>query len=308
MPLTHPPAPATLSGDVQTIHRLLQSPALVLRRLRDISDGMFIADRLFTATVEATGGAVSYETAETRYTDRAPRAVAPGAGYTKALAGTGTAALASVTKWGQEVDIDDESIGRMRTDVVNRSLQKLANRIVQQVDSVALAAAAAAITQTQSASAAWSNSAADPFLDVMLAVAAIEDLGEGYVPNALFVTKTLEARLVANQKVITGLRRESTNVVTESGEVRQIAGLEVIGVPSAQMPSGVTAMVVDTSQFGFLGFERIPSPGYEGDPATGVQVRTRRADGSVDGWTITGRRPVVPAVAEPNSAVKVTGA
>lgn len=308
MPLYEPPALASLSGDTLTIHRLLQNPTALARRLRTLSDGQFIADQLFTSTVEASGGAVAYETSESIFTDRAPEAVTPGAEYPRALAGISTAALATVTKWGQDVPITDEAIGRMRFPVLDRALIKVTNQMAQQVDTVSLAAAASAITQTQAAAAAWSSGTADPFLDLMLAQAQIEDLGQGYMANRVFVTKTLYARLVANQKVISGLARESSNVVTNSGEVRMIAGLELVAVPSSRMPAGVTVMVADTTQLGFLGYERVPSPEYAGDPATGIEVWSRRNPDANDSWLIRGRRPVVPAVQEPNAGVKVTGA
>jgi hypothetical protein len=73
-----PPTVPTLSGDVLTINRLLQSPTLVQRRLRELADRKFIADQLLTGSVEATGGAVAYEVSESIETDRDPSAVAPG--------------------------------------------------------------------------------------------------------------------------------------------------------------------------------------------------------------------------------------
>jgi hypothetical protein len=308
MPIYEPPAAATLTGDILTIHRLLSNPTALARRLRTISEAQFIADQLFTTTVEASGGAVAYEVSESIFTDRVPEAVTPGAEYPRALAGISAASLATVTKWGQDVPITDEAIGRMRFPVLDRALIKVTNQMAQQVDTVCLAAAAAAITQTQAAAFAWNTATADPFLDLMLAQSIIEDLGQGYMADKVFVTKTLYARLVANQKVISGLARESTNVVTNSGDVKVIAGLELVSVPASRMPSGVTVMVIDTNQFGFLGYENVPSPEYAGDPASGIEVWSRRNPSANDSWLIRGRRPVVPAAQEPNSGVKVTGA
>jgi hypothetical protein len=214
-----PPTVPTLSGDVLTINRLLQSPALVQRRLRELSDRKFIADQLLTGSVEATGGAVAYEVSESIETDRDPSAVAPGGEYERAQSTTGAAQIASVTKYGQDVPITDESVGRYKMNYVERSMRKSVNRTVRFVDTVALAAVASAVTQTQAAVAAWSSASADPFLDIMLADSTVDDLGEGYETNAVFLTAILYARMVANQKVIAGLRRESSNTVTETGEV-----------------------------------------------------------------------------------------
>lgn len=302
-----PPGAPTLSGDVLTINRLLQSPALVQRRLREIADQHFIADRLLTLSPEATGGALQYEVSESIYTDRDPTAVAPGGEYEGALVPLGTAAIASTTKYGQDVRITDESIGRFRMNYVERSLRKAVNRTVKFIDTISLAAVASAVTQTQAATAAWNASGADPFLDISLAEAQIDDLAEGYQPDAVFLTSTLYARLTANQKVIGGLRRESSNTVTETGEVTRLAGKTLYKVPASRMPSGVTVMLVDTTALGGLAWENIPSPEYQG-PASGLQSWIRRSPSGNDSWLLRTRRIAVPFVQEPASSIKITGA
>lgn len=303
MPTTYDPVTPVLSGDTLTISRFLNSPAMIARAIRELADKRFIADVLLTARQEASGGAIQYGISESSYTDRAPEAVAPGGSYPKALAVPGAAALAKISKWGQEVDVADESVGRTNLQPIQRNMLKVVNRMVQQVDGLALATIGAAVTQTQAAAAAWSNASADPFLDCMLAVAQVTALDEGYEPTALVTTDTLYARLVANQKVIAGLRRESSNTVTESGQVLKIAGLTLL--KTNNLPAGVSAMVADTAQLGGIGYERIPSPEYEGDPANGVETRVYRDKN--DKTVMRARRPVVPFVQEPNSAVKLTG-
>lgn len=307
MGLLYPPTSPVLSGDVLTINRFLASPAAVQRRLRTLADQRFLASVILTGTIEASGGAIAYEQSETIYSDRAPSPVAPGGEYERALAVGGTAALAKVTKYGQDIRITDEAIGRQPAVTVQRALTKLVNRCVNYVDTISLAAIAAAVTQTQAAGAAWSAGTADPFLDVMLAVAQVEDLAEGYDLDTLVLTSTLYARLVANQKVISGLRRESTNTVTETGEIVQIAGLTLRPVPASRMPAGVAALVLDSQQLGSLGYENIPSPEYTGNPASDIQTWVRRDASATDSWLVRGRRPVVPIVQEPNAAVKLTG-
>ena len=241
MPILYPPTAPTLSGDVLSINRFLNSPTMVHRRLRTIAEQRFVADVLLTGRVQATGGAIAYEVSESIYTDRDPSPVAPGSAYTRALATGGTAALANVTKYGQDVPITDEAIGRQNLQAVERAMQKSVNRTVSFVDTLTLAAINSAVTQTQAAAAAWSSGSADPFLDVMLADSVVQDLTQGYDTDTLVLTVTLYARLVANQKVISDLRRESSNTVTESGEVLAIAGKTLRPVPTSRMPSGVGA-------------------------------------------------------------------
>ncbi len=303
MPMTYDPVTPVLTGDSMQISRFLKSPALIERAIRALADKRFIADILLTGRQEASGGAIQYGISESSYTDRAPEAVAAGGSYPKALAVPGAAALAKISKWGQEVEVTDESVGRTNLQPMQKGMLKVVNRMVQQVDGVALATIGAAVTQTQAAAAAWSNASADPFLDCMLASAQITALDEGYEPTALVTTDTLYARLVANQKVIAGLRRESSNTVTETGQVLKIANLTLL--KTNNLPAGVSAMVVDTAQLGGLGFERIPSPEYDGDPANGVETYVYREKN--DKTVMRARRPVVPFVQEPGCGVKLTG-
>lgn len=303
---TYPPAPPALTGDVLTINRFLANPALVQRRLRDITLNRFIADVLLVGRYQAAGGAVMYEIAEGQYTDRDVEAVNPGAEYPRSTAARGQAALAGITKWGQDVPLTDESIGRRGASEVDRVLRKVGNQITKKVDTVALAAIGAAITQTQAAKADWSLDAADPFLDVMLAEAQVTGLDEGYDPRTLVMTDVLYARMVSNQKVLAGLARESSNNVTETGDVISIAGKRLLR--TNRLPAGTSVLLVDDDQLGGLGYENIPSPEYTGDPANGVQSFARRDPDANDQWLLRGRRPVVPIVQEPQAGIKITGA
>jgi len=303
VPTTYDPVTPVLTGDSLAISRFLKSPAMIERAIRDLAKKRFIADVILTGRATASGGAIMYGISESSYTDRAPEAVAAGGDYPKALAVPGAAALAKISKWGQEVEVTDESVGRTNLQPIQKGMLKVVNQMVKQVDGVALATIGAAVTQTQAAAAAWSSAAADPFLDAMLAIAQVRALDEGYDPTALVLTDILYTRLVANQKVIAGLRRESTNTVTETGQVLQIANLTLL--PTNNLPAGVSAMVLDTAQLGGIGIEEIPSPEYSGDPKTGIETYVYRDKN--DKTVMRGRRPVVPFVQEPNSAVKLTG-
>src|SRR5689334_13363279 len=146
MALTYPPVAPSLTGDALTISRFLNNPTAVTRRLRTIAENRFIADRLLTGRIE--GSSILYETDESIYTADAPEVVAPGARYPRTLAPTGTAAVANPVKWGQEVPITDEEVGRFRGQAVERNLQKIVNYLVYTVDSTALAVISAAVTQS----------------------------------------------------------------------------------------------------------------------------------------------------------------
>lgn len=305
MPHTYPPAPPTISGDNITISRFLNSPAAVQRRLRSIGENRFIADVLLSGRYEVSGGSLLYEQSESQYTSRAPSAVNAGSEYPRASAAPGPAALAGVTKWGQDVPITDEHVKRYGRRAVDVSLQKVINYLVKQVDSVALAAIAAAVTQTQAATAAWNTSTRDILLDLMLAKAQVLSKDQGYDPDTFVTTDEGWARIVADQKIIAGQAREQNIPVTLSGNLMVIAGLRIL--PTNNLPSGVKGLVVDSTMLGGLAYERLESPEYQGDPANGVESWTRRDPDANDQWLVRGRRPVVPVVQEPNCGVVITG-
>lgn len=306
MPHVYPPAAPTLSGDTLTISRFLNSPAAVSRRLRSLAENRFIGDVLLSGRYQVSGGSILYETSESIFTAKAPEVVNPGAEYPRTTASPGTAQLASVSKWGQDVPITDEHIGRYGRRAVDIALIKITNQIVKQVDSLCLSAISAAVTQTAAATVAWSTVAtADPLLDIMKAKAAVVANDQGYDPDVAVMSDLSFAYLMANQKIIAGLTRESDNSITRQGDVLTIAGLRILATNN--LPVAGTVFVLDSSMLGGIGYERIPSPEYNGDPATGIESWSRRDPAANDMWIVRGRRPMVPVVQEPNAAYKITG-
>lgn len=305
MPHIYPPAAPTLSSNVLTISRFLNSPATVQRRLRTLAENRFIADFLLSGRYEVSGGALLYEQSESIYTDVAPEAVSAGAEYPRSPASPGPAALAGVVKWGQDVPITDEHVKRYGRRAVDVSLTKITNYIVKQVDTVALAVIAAAVTQTHAAAVAWSTTAtADPLLDLMKAKATILANDQGYDADVAVMSDLNYAYLLSNPKIIAGLSRESNTNVTMTGDVLTIAGLKILSTNN--LPVASTCFVMDTAMVGGLGYERLESPEYQGDPANGVESWIRRDPSANDQWIVRGRRPVVPVVQEPGAIYKIT--
>src|SRR3982750_554980 len=185
MAITYPPTVPTLSGDVLTISRFPNPPTAVARRLRTIAENRFIADVLLSGRIE--GSSILYETDESIYTADAPEIVAPGTQYPRSLAPTGTASVANPVKWGQEVPITDEGVGRFRGQAVERNLAKIVNYLVLTVDSTALAVISAAVTSTTAATAAWNTATANPILDLLRAKAAVRQQNKGYEPDTVAV-------------------------------------------------------------------------------------------------------------------------
>lgn len=304
------PALAPLTdASVAQLTAFLSSPTSVQRKVDELSVNTFLGDVLFTGRYE-TNGALIYSIGGGAYTNRDPEAVNPGAEYPRAAPTTGTPATARTTKWGQDTPITDENLQVQRLSAVNRGLAQVVNSVRRTVDRACLTAAAAAITRTQPAAVAWDQPGANPWRDIMKAVAQISDDdtdgAAAYDPQTVVVTHALFADLA--DKLISQLPRESRDNAVLTGTVAVVAGLRILPAPAGRMPAGIEALVLDTDLFGGLGYQRIPSPEYSGDPAMGIETWVRRDPDANDSWLARGRRPVVPIVEEPRAAVKITGA
>ncbi|MFJ8690289.1 phage major capsid protein [Micromonospora wenchangensis] len=309
MPLqTYPPAPASLSGDLITINRMLANPSVIQRRLRALTDIQFVADRLLLAKYRTSGGAVSYEiNDQPLFTNRSVTAVSPGSEYPRALPQSGTAALANVSKWGQATELTDERIKRSvpMGSAVDWALRIVTNTVVQKVDRLAIAAVASGITATPiTATAAWNNSGATILRDIELAKAAVDGQEMGYRADTILMTNTKYAYMVSDDKIATLRRRETTDNPVYGGEVETIAGLKVIVTPVANMPGGTDDVyVLDSQALGGMADETELDPGYA-TAENGVQVQTRRV-AERDVWHMWARRITVPVITDPLAGRKI---
>ncbi len=308
MSYTYPPAAPTLTGDVLTINRFLNSPTLVARRLRTLLEQRYIADALLTGRFNVEGGAIQYETGETIFAADNPRAIAPGGEYPLTSAAPGQASLAKTVKWGQDTEVYDEAIKRQKMNPVNRALTKLANQNVKYVDSIALSAIASGVTATQAAAVAWTGATAEQILtDVAIAKANVLSLNQGYDPDTVVVDDLTWARAMA--KFIAGgfTPRESADTPLLTGEFPTILGMRWLASPN--LPTAGQALVLDSSQLGGMADEDLGGEGYVNAGGVGVQAKTFRLTGSDDrdGWRLRCRRVTVPVVVEPAAARKITG-
>ncbi|MCW2898485.1 MAG: hypothetical protein JWO67_750 [Streptosporangiaceae bacterium] len=305
MAYTYPAPAPTLSGDVETISRFLNSPTLIARRLRTLAEQRYIADTLLTGRFSVEGGAVLYETGETIFTADSPRAVAPGGEYPMTTAPTGVASIAKTVKWGQDTEITDESIKRQRMQPVNKAMIKLVNQNVKFIDSVALSAIASAVTATAAAAATWSTATAKQILtDVATARASILALNQGYDPDTVVLDDTTWAYAFAAFTSGGFLPRETDGqnpLITGSFPV--IDGMRFLATPN--LPTAGTVLVVDSSMLGGMADEDLGGPGYTNAGGIGVQAKTIRDDDE-DVWRLRMRRVTVPIVVEPAAGRKIT--
>jgi hypothetical protein len=315
MPITYPPAPVQLSGDIETISRFLNSPTLILRRLRELVEQRFISDAILTGRYQVSGGGIIYEQSETIFADRVPLGIDPGGEYPMSGISTGAAAAAATVKWGEDALVFDEAIKRLNNDPVNRALVKLVNIMVKTVDSVSLSAIASIITLTQSASGtgaaypggSWANSTTVAMIlrDILLAKAQIVALNQGYDPDTLVCDDLMFAILMSDLTVTNALRRETPDSPVYTGTLPEIGNLRVL--PTSNMPAGNRdAWVLDSKMLGGMADEQLGGPGYTG-AVQGVEAKTMRKD-EQDGWRLRARRVTVPVIIETQAICKITHA
>jgi hypothetical protein len=303
MSVTYPPANPTLTGDVYAISRFLNNPTAVQRRIRELAQNRFITDALLAGRYE--GSAIAYDQDPGQYTSKPPEIVTPGAQYPRALPTTGPALMAYTSKWGQDVPITDESVGRMRGTIVERTLTQVVNYIVYQIDTISLSVINSSVTNSVTATAAWDAAGAKPLLDILRAKARVRAQNKGYEPNVIAMDDYAHAYLMDNIGVLSQLAGQMGTSIGMQGDLLVVAGL--VAMPTPNLPVAGGAFVVDTAQLGGIGFERIPSPEYQGDPAQGVESWIGRNPARNDEYIVRGRRPVVPIVENPAAGCKITG-
>ncbi|MFB6392625.1 hypothetical protein [Polymorphospora lycopeni] len=306
MPGAYPPAAPTLSGDLLTIHRLLQSPTYLRRRLRTIADLRFVADQILTNRYRTSGGAVAFEQSEPIMNTRAVEAVPPGSEYPRDSPADGTAALAAVSKWGQAVTLTDEKLKRSvyMGQELNRALLKTANTVISKVDKLTTAAVSSAVTNTSAAAAAWNAASPALFRDVEVAAAKIVDLNQGYRPDAILMSTTKYAMLVTDPAIAALRRRETSDNPIYGGEIDRLGKYRIISTAVANLPSD-DVWVFDSDQLGGMADEAEVDPGYA-TMDNGLQYKTRRIE-ERDAWDIWARRITVPIVQEPGAGIRITG-
>lgn len=309
MSYTYPPASPTLSGDNITIHRFLQNPTQVARRLRTLLQQRYIADALLKGRFRVSGGAIQVETGDTLFVGEDPRAVSPGGEYPLVTVGGGTASLVKTVKWGQDSEVTDESIKRQQMDPVNRALTKLANQNVKHVDGVALSVIASSVTATQAAAASWATADAEQILlDVMTAKARVIAQNEGHDPDTVVIDDLNWAIAMAKFAAAGYLPRENAAgnpVVT--GDFPRISGMTWLATPN--VPVVGTAMVVDSEQLGGMADEDLGGPGYvsaAGPDTAAVETKVMRED-KEDKYRLRARRVTVPVVVDAAAGRKITG-
>jgi hypothetical protein len=313
----------TISGQRISWNRLSNRPVEIRRLLDTLVDLRLLSHRILTGRTDLTGvGVATIEQTETITKQYPAERVGQLGEYPKTLDTPGPITSARTDKWGFEEDIPDELVSRATGgDTVARKLLKMVNQHVTQNDARALSAIGSSITATFGVtSGAWNTSGADPFADLLLAAAQVDELNKGYNVNTLVVKPTTWAQILTKAKVIDRAPREGGDPLLLTGRLARIAGYDIW--KSTNLPSGVDALAFDRDMLGGIGWEDIPTqegaawvgsarPAAPGDtdPTAGVQVRRRslQSEGGKDGIAIGSRLVQVPYITEPGAGVKITG-
>jgi hypothetical protein len=305
----YPPVPASLSGNTLTIDRFLNEPTFIARRLQTMLELRYVGTSILTGRVQTSGGAAGWESVTGIFADRTPKAVAPGAEYPLSTVGLGTPNLVKVTKWGEDSIITDEDIERRKVDSLTRALLFLANSVGAVIDAAVLTAVYSAITATAAAAQKWDGTGTTPNIvrDIMKAKASIKSQNLGYMPDALLVDDLAWANLATDASVSAAMAREDKSNPVYTGRFEVLAGLEVIPVPTVNLPGGVgtNAFVVDRSRLGFIAYETLAGGGY-GSAGDLIEAKAWRPE-DIDGWRVRARANFAPAITDPLAGYRISG-
>lgn len=283
------------------IQLLLNNPRLLAKRLAKLADFGFIADYLLTGRYSTTAGGIFYETGEEIIPADAPEPVAPGAAYKRTVLTAGEIAAAKTDKLGIGTDITDEKLSREGFSHVRKGLVKLANSVIQDVDSRAMAVIASKVTSTAAASAAWTTPGA--VLETLVSVNGTRAEGTGIDLETVVLKPTKFAKLVGILVDAGAFPREQGNIVV-TGRLP----FDALGFTWATSPryTADDPLFVDRDQLGGMADEDLQSPEFARFENSPVEVASERVRGQ-DKWDVRARRVTVPVVTEPLAGVKITG-
>lgn len=290
-------------GDItaQQIHLLLQNPRVIAKRMATLADQKFIADFLLTGRWKAQGGGIFYETGEQLFAADSSESVAPGSAYPKTVLTQGELAAAKTDKQGLATDITDEKISREGISFVNKGLTRLANTVIRDVDSRAMAVITSKVTSTAAATAAWSTAGA--ILETLESTAGTRADGTGIDLETIVLKPSKYAKVIGLLVNAGVLPREQGNIIL-SGNLP----MDLLGYTWATSPryTSDNPLFLDREQLGGMADEDLDSPEFVKAGTFNVETATERVKGQ-DKYEVRARRVVVPVVTEPNAGVTITG-
>jgi hypothetical protein len=298
---TYPLARPSGTLTAAQVHQLLSNPRVIAKRVQKLTDQRFIADYLLGQRFEAKGGGIFYETGETLFAPDSSEAVEALMEYPLTVLPGGDIAAAATRKQGLGTEISDEKISRDNVVALDRGLSRIANQVVKDVDSIAMAVVIAKITDTY-ASSAWS-SIANIVTGLLAAQAAREDLALGINADTIALTGAQWAKVMGLFASAGVLPREAGNPLVNGNYPVNLLGYTWVTSPWI---TGGNPLLVDREQLGGMANEDLQSPDWVKSPDSDVETYVKRLDGR-DGYRAIARRVTVPVVTEAHAGVAITG-
>ncbi len=285
------------------VHHFLKTPSLVAKRVAQLAAKRFISDFLLTGRYNAEGGGISFLIDDGLYTADDPEAINPGGDYPLTTAGEGIPEKAPTEKLGQDSEITDESIARLKMDPVDRVLKKQVNRMVARVDSKTLGVITSEVTATYTG-AAWTSTGV--ILDNVLSAAANRDALDLGISLDTVVLKPTQFAKIAALFLAADMVANGISDYVKAGRIPDVLGFD--WVTSNYVPF-TDPTLVDRDLLGGIGLEDLKSPGYSKVSGTlGVESKVwRPTDSDRDLYRTRVRRVGVAAVVEPRAGVRITG-
>jgi len=293
------------SGTLTTaqIHLLLSNPQIVAKRIASLTDQRFISDYLLGGRYRAVGGGVFYETGEQIFASDSAEAIEPLGEYPLTVLTAGELAAAKTVKTGLGTEIADEKIAREGQPVVDRGLTRLANQVIKDVDSTAMAVVASKVTDTLAAAGTWTT-VGNIVASLEAARANRDALAMGIDADTIALSGAQMAKVIGIFMTAGLLPREANNPLLTGRLPVDLYGYTWVTSPWIV---GSDPLLVDREQLGGMADEDLGSPDYVSSGDFNVETYIKRLGDHRDGYRAHARRVTVPVVIEPKAGLKITG-
>lgn len=260
------PIQSAQDGPQLTVSDIIKSPAVVPRRILDITNNLFVADKLLRKGPTAVAGVVKFYASNPLFSMSPSEVVGEFGQIPVAANELGQLFISQTAKRGLGVRISLEMVNRNDIDAVNLQINQVSNTLVRDWDGVFIAAAlasCAASGNTTAASVGWESSTAATRKDISQAkfeIATATLPGQpsnflGYMADTLVLNPGDVTAMEGNDDTWKAWRG---NVADQSPAVTgqlpgKLFGLDVW--QSYSMPAG-TGLVCQREVMGFISDER----------------------------------------------------
>lgn len=253
-------------GPQLTVNDIIKDPAVVPRRILNVTGQRFIADQLLRGGPRADAGVVKFYQSNPLYSQMPSSVVGEFGEIPVGFNNLGQLMVTQTAKRGLGVRISLEMVNRNDIDAVNLEIQQVSNTMVRDWDGVFMAAALAACAasgHTLAASVDWSQAVATTRRDIAEAMYLIvssnlpgtTDEWMEYTPDTLVLNVADVVNMVSNDdtwKAWVGNVADRSAAVT--GKLpNPLFGLDVW--QTWHVPAG-TALVCQRKVLGFISDER----------------------------------------------------